>query len=369
MTRSFTPRRLVGPVLLLALGVFLACAPYLPLKTFGILPDALNSPGSLQLLAIMFTVAALAASFDILVGHTGLFSFGHALFFAIGAYGFAMTLTLTDLGFGPAVLAGLGATVLGAVVVNAVALRASLIAFSMVTLACAQLASIIVNRNYFRTGGEEGITLPYQKMPAVFVGIVNTKYTYWTALALLAVVVAVTVWVTSTRLGRVWHAIRENELRVSVMGLSVYWYKFASAVFASTLAGLCGIVYAIVLGTADPSVTGLFYSLGLIVMVILGGKGTVWGAVVGGLLYTLLEQRLPVVAQSDAIASLPAALRIPLSEPQLLLGAVFVVFIFVLPGGLADAARRLARRRRDDRPQRPGATRPAPDPAPAAPAG
>jgi branched-chain amino acid transport system permease protein len=347
-------RKLVAGVLIGIVLVLAILAPYLTTTTGGILPNELNSPGSLQVLAVIFTVAALATSFDLLVGYTGLFSFGHALFFAIGSYAFAMTLTLTHAGFATSVVVGVLVTIVGAVIVNAVALRASLIAFSMVTLAFAQLASIIVNRNYFSTGGEEGITLPYQRMPDIFVGIVNTRYTYWVALGLLVFVIAVVSWVTRTRTGRVWQAIRENELRVSVMGLNVYLYKLTAAVIGSTLAGIAGIVYAIVLGTADPSVTGLFYSLGLIVMVILGGRGRVWGAVLGGILYALMQQRLPALAGSDAISGLPKVLRIPLSDPELLLGVVFIVFIFVLPGGLADLVSRLFHRGlKDDKPDPP----------------
>jgi branched-chain amino acid transport system permease protein len=151
---------------------------------------------------------------------------------------------------------------------------------------------------------------------------------------------------TLTRLGRVWQAIRENELRVAVMGYNVYLYKLSVAAISGILAGICGIVYAIVLGGADPTVTGLFYSLGLIVMVTLGGKGRIWGALIGGVLYTYLQQRLPVLAGSDSVQSLPKALRIPLSEPQLLLGVVFLLFIFFLPGGLAQLITRMFGKRR-----------------------
>ncbi|MFR9804075.1 branched-chain amino acid ABC transporter permease [Pseudonocardia sp. RS010] len=343
--RSLDLRHRIAAVVLAVLLVLAACVPLMRgVPTGGALPGTLSSPGSLQVLAVALCVAALATTYDLLLGYTGLFSLGHALFFATGSYGFAMTLALTDAGFGVSVLVGLGVTLVMAVLVNAVALRTTAIAYSMVTLAIAQLASIVVGRNYWGTGGEEGITLPFEKLPSGFHGVVNTRNVYWTALALFVVVVTVVALLTRTRVGRLWQAIRENELRVSVMGVDVYLHKLGVAVISSLLAGACGIVYCIVLGTAEPSVTTLFFSLGLVVMVILGGKGRVWGAALGGVLYVLLEQRLPSLASSESVQGLPAWLRIPLSEPELLLGVVFVLFIFFVPGGLASLIVRLFER-------------------------
>jgi branched-chain amino acid transport system permease protein len=342
----WSTRRIVGTLAVLALAVLLLLAPQLSISTGGVLPDVVNHPGTMQMLAIILIIGALAVSYDLMMGYTGLFSFGHALFFALGSYSFAMVLALTDAGFWTAVLVALGVSVVSSVLVNAVALRASLIAFSMVTLAMSQLFATITGRNYFGTGGDEGVSIPPAKMPESFAGIFNTSNLYLMAVWLLIVVFAVAKLLTLTRLGRVWQAIRENELRVAVMGYNVYLYKLSVAAISGTLAGICGIVYAIVLGGADPTVTGLFYSLGLIVMVTLGGKGRIWGALIGGVLYTYLQQRLPVLAGSDSVQSLPKALRIPLSEPQLLLGVVFLLFIFFLPGGLAQLITRMFGKRR-----------------------
>ena len=334
-----TRRRLVGPIVAIVIAALLFIVPFLNVPTFGILPNNLNRPGSLQVLAVVLTICALAVTFDIVFGYTGLLSFGHAMFFTLGGYGFAMTLKLTDLGFGVAVLVGILASIVGAVFVNAIALRATGVAFSMVTLAVAQLINIMISRNYFGSGGEEGLTLPFQAMPTFFIGIRNTQNLYWLALALLIIVVALALWVTSTRLGHSWKAVRENELRMKVMGVNTYLTKLSATVIASVLAGACGIVYVIVLGTAEPKISGLLFSLSLIVMVVLGGRGRIWGAVLGAALYTLLEQRLPTVAALPAIADLPAVFRIPLSEPQLLLGIAFIIFIYALPGGITGGIR------------------------------
>lgn len=338
-------RRLVGPIVAIVIAAVLFVAPFLSVPTFGILPGELNRPGSLQVLAVVLAMCALAVTFDIVFGYTGLLSFGHAMFFTIGGYGFAMTLKLTDLGFGVAVLIGLLASIVSAFVVNAIALRATGVAFSMVTLAVAQLINIMISRNYLGSGGEEGLTLPFQEMPKAFIGVRNTQNVYWLALALLVVVVAIALWVTSTRLGHSWKAVRENELRMKVMGVNTYLTKLSATVIASVLAGACGIVYVIVLGTAEPRISSLLFSLSLIVMVVLGGRGRIWGAVIGAGIYTLLEQRLPTVAALPAISDLPTVLRIPLSEPQLLLGIAFIIFIYALPGGITGGIRSALQKR------------------------
>lgn len=330
------PRRATSVVVAGVVALVLLAAPFSTLPAAGLLGgDLINSPSSLQTLALCLTIGALAMSYDVIMGYTGLFSFGHALFFAIGSYAFAMLLTLSDIGFAASVVCALLITVVASVALNAVALRATAIPFSMVTLALAQLASTIIGRNYLSTGGENGIPLPGDLMPSLLVGVFNAQYLYWLAVVLFIVVFAIARYVTSTRMGKVWQAIRENELRVSVMGLNTYVYKLAATVVGSTLAGLCGIVYAIVIGTADPTVTTLFYSLGLVLMVVIGGKGRVWGAALGGILYTLLQVRLPEIAASEGVEDLPAFLRITLESPQILIGLIFIFFIFVIPGGLA----------------------------------
>ena len=167
---------------------------------------------------------------------------------------------------------------------------------------------------------------------------------YWTAFVLLVLIYAFTKWIMKTQTGRIWQATRENALRVEVLGFNVYVYRLLAAGVASTLASVCGVAYAIVMGGADPSITVILFSLSLILMVVLGGRGLIWGAVIGGVLYSYLDLRMPALSGSQAIADLPAAARIPLEQPQFILGALFVVVIIFLPGGIADGLRRLGDR-------------------------
>jgi branched-chain amino acid transport system permease protein len=136
-------------------------------------------------------------------------------------------------------------------------------------------------------------------------------------------------------------AVRENALRVQVFGVRPYVVRLIAFVAAGALATLVGMAYLLAQGGANPQVTTPSFTLSLLVMVVLGGAGARWGALLGGILYTLLDQRLAVLASSSRITSLPALLRVPLSQPLFLLGALFVLVVLFLPGGLAGAISRL----------------------------
>ncbi len=326
-------RRLALPVVLLAI---LALAPTIPVTIPVVFSGPLNSPGVLNLLALMLVFGALALTYDLLFGFTGLLSFGHALYFALGVYATTIAVTRYGMTLLPAIAATIVVGLLVATVLGAICLRVGGIAFAMVTLAFAQAGAIFVLRDPLRiTGGEEGTALAYQQLPGIFVGVFNTKYVYWLALAFAALVYLISHWVVRSRAGRVWQAIRENEQRVEVLGMRPYAFKLLSFVIASFLALLGGIVYALLLGGATPGVTSATFTLTLLVMVVLGGTGSLWGAVVGGALYTYLNQRLVPLASSAFIDDLPAVLSEPLSEPLFILGTLFVLLVLFFPGGIA----------------------------------
>jgi branched-chain amino acid transport system permease protein len=341
-----------APVIVL---VLLALLPYSTLRLPGLFDGVLNSPGTLQLLALCLIFGGVALSYDLLFGFTGLLSFGHALYFAAGTYVANVVLTKVGLGLGTAIAVTTGVGILLPLVVGAVALRVSGIAFSMVTLALAQVGSIVVLHNPGDlTGGEEGLALDRSHVPAGFVGVLNTVHLYWLALAYLVLVYAVVTWVTRSRAGRVWEAIRENERRVEVLGLRPYPFKLLVFVLAGLLAALGGLAHLLLLGGSTPTTTTADFTLGLLVMVVLGGAGSRWGAVLGGVLYTYLDSRLTDLASSSAVQGLPAWLRVPLSEPLFLLGALFIVVVFFIPGGIAGLAARLRQRRTGARPTEDG---------------
>jgi branched-chain amino acid transport system permease protein len=331
------------PLVFVPLAVlgFLAAIPYISIGTQGVFSSPLNSPGTLQVLALCLVFGGVALSYDVLFGFTGLLSFGHALYFAVGVYFTAIATTKWDWSLWQSLvfIAALG-LVLPAVL-GAVSLRVGGIAFAMVTLAFAQAGSILVEKNPRGwSGGQEGVTVDYEKLPAAFIGVFNTKNLYWLALGYVVVVFLIVNWVVDSSPGRVFQAIRENEQRVEVIGLHPFRFKLLAFVLGSFLATAGGVVYAFLIQSAGPAVISASFTLTLLLMVVIGGAGTRWGAILGGILYTFLDQRLPDWAGSRAIQDLPSVLQTPLSQPLFVLGTLFILLVFFLPGGLAGLGAR-----------------------------
>ena len=335
-SRRESRRPVVGRVVGIVLLVVAALLPFLHRLVPGVFDGPLDSPGVLHLVALMLVFGALAITYDLLFGYTGLLSFGHALYFALGVYGTVVVLTKFSLGLGGTLLVVALAGIVVPLVIGLICLRVNGIAFAMVTLAFAQAGTIFVTRDPLRvTGGELGKALPFDHVPAALTGVLNTRNVYWVALALLVVVYAVSRVATASPTGRVWQGIRENERRVEVLGLNPTWYKLAVFVLASFLATVCGVVYVLVVGGASPTVTTATFTLTLLVMVVLGGAGRLWGAMLGGMLYTYLDNRLAQLATSGTVQDLPPWVRVPLSEPLFVLGLLFVIVVLYLPGGVA----------------------------------
>jgi branched-chain amino acid transport system permease protein len=334
-------RRSLSAVVALGVLAFAICVPFISAGTHGIFSGPLNEPGTLQLLALCLVFGGVAVTYDLLFGFTGLLSFGHALYFAAGVYVVAIATTKWGWSFPQALLAAAVAGLVLPLVLGAISLRVGGIAFAMVTLAFAQAGAILVAKNPHRwTGAEEGVITDYTKLPGAFIGVLNTKNLYWLALGYAVVVFAVFSWSIASSPGRVWQAIRENELRVQVLGLRPYTYKLGAFVLSAFLATAGGVVYVLVIGSATPEVTSANFTLTLLVMVVLGGSGTRWGALIGGIVYTFADQRLPALAGSETVQSLPGFLRTPLSEPVFVLGVIFILIVFFLPGGIAGIASR-----------------------------
>jgi len=336
-------RSVVVPAVLLA--VF-AVLPLLSVDLPRLLPGPLDSPGTLQLLALCLTFAGVALSYDLLFGTTGLLSFGHALYFALGVYIPAIALTKWEWSLPASLLLLAVVAIVVPLALGAVSLRVGGIAFAMVTLAFAQAGNVIVQTNPDGlTGGDEGFGLNYEALPSFLVGVFNTKYLYWLALGYAAAVFLIARAAIGSSTGHVWHAIRDNERRVEVIGLRPYPYKLIVFVLASFLAAWGGFLWLLLVGVT-PEVTSATLTLTLLVMVVLGGAGARFGAMIGGFFYTLLDYRLRNLAGEERIQDLPDVLRIPLSEPLFLLGALFVAVVYFVPGGLASLPARLRALRR-----------------------
>ena len=337
-----------------ALVVFTALLPLLNISVPGVFPGPTYTPGTLQLLAYAMLISALALSYRMIFGVAGMLSFGHALFFTAGAYGLAIALDAlapaslpSSVIFISAILITVMFAFVVTTVVGALALRVGGISFAMVALAFAQAGSVMIRRNPGRTtGGDEGLALDITHVPEALVGVVNTRNLFWVALAILVLVYLGALWVENSRVGHVAAAGRENELRVRVLGIRPYLVKLLVFTAAGLPAAGAGMGYVLLQSTASPRIATADFTLTLLVIVVLGGVGRRWGAIVGGMVYTLLDQRLTALAGSKAVGALPDVLRVPLSQPLFILGTLFILVVMFFPGGIAGIPERFSRRQR-----------------------
>ena len=299
----------------------------------------------LQLLAKIMVFAVFAMSLDLLVGFTGLVSLGHAAFFGLGAYTLMLLspeYAAASLWFSLPIAIAVAAT--AACVIGALVLRTSGVYFIMVTLAFAQMLY------YFTTaskalGGSDGAYI-YVKPDATILGwrpfdLGNRVHFYYLALALMVATYALLRTVLGSLFGHVILGVRANEPRMRALGYPVFRYKLAVFVLAGALAGLAGYLEAAQYGYVNPAFFGWQESGSLLMMVILGGIGTLFGPILGAFVLTLLQDFL-----SDE------AIFHGFHKHWLLPMGVFIVLaVLLLPrgiGGLALSVGRSAREIADD---------------------
>lgn len=320
------------------LGVLLVVLAIAPM----ISSNPLGKPGLQQTMAVAFIWGALALTYDLLFGFTGLLSFGHALYFATGIYVSCILINYEVVPWWLAALIAIVVSAILAALVGAASLRTSGITFAMVTLAFGEAGHVIVNRNFFNlTGGENGIALNAEFVPQFWIGVVNTKYIYWTALAALILTYLIIWWVTESSAGRVFAALRDNEQRVQVLGLNTQHFKLLSFVISAALAAMLGFVMLIAAGSAAPRFADASVTIALLLMVVIGGAVTRWGAVLGGIFYSFASTRMQDLTQQESFKSIPKWIGGPIAEPALLLGLIFILIVMFSPGGLSGAYYRL----------------------------
>lgn len=289
-----------------------------------------GSPFQLELAAKIMILAIFAMSLDLLVGYTGLVSFGHAAFFGIGAYALALLAPRYE----PASLwvtlpAALLAAGVAALAVGALVVRVKGIYFIMVTLAFAQMFHFVVHDTDFGRGSD-GVTINFRPV-ATLAGrtpfdLADPVHAYYFVLAALVGSFAVLGLVLRSPLGAALKGIRANAHRMRSLGFPVYRYQLASFVLAGVLAGLAGYLSALQHGFVSPELLSWHQSGNVLLMLILGGMGTLHGAAIGAGAFVLLQELFQLLTV----------------RWQLAFGLSIVLLVLVAPGGLAAAARRLA---------------------------
>ena len=272
----------------------------------------------------------LAMSSDLLIGYTGMISFGHSAFFGLGMYGAAAALIL----FSPpnlwlAIVFGLIGSAIVALFVAYFSTRLRDIYFAITTLIFSQIFYVIIFTWTAVTGGENGLifTRPHFSIPF----LVDLRFTsstmHWFVLAVVTGSYLILRRVTQSPFGMVLQSIRENEARTRAIGYPVKRYKIASVMLSGLFAGLAGVLYAIQNEFAAPDFVFFITSGDTVIFNVLGGIGTLVGPIVGAGFFQLLRELMARIFGD----------QFPYLVP---LGFIFIAMIIFLPQGLLGFARR-----------------------------
>jgi branched-chain amino acid transport system permease protein len=282
--------------------------------------------------------AIAATSLNLVLGYGGMVSFGHAAFIGTGAYiasiCIAEGVTSAWIGWPAAILA----SALVAWAVGAVSLRTRGVYFIMITLAFAQMMFYLVN-SMKAYGGDEGLTLPRRAAVGLGIDLGNEVAFYYVVLAVLGAMLYSLHRLAHARFGRVITAIRENEVRAEAIGIPVYRYKLACFVIAGAAGGLAGALLASHGKYVNPNVLHWIQSGTLMIMIILGGVGNLWGGALGaavllGLEHVIADYPIPWLVQVAPNYQQHANLGV---------GLVLLLIVLFAPQGIAGL---LSRRRR-----------------------
>lgn len=346
ISRARVGRFVVYGVVLL-IGLALLFAPFL-------FPDVRASEAAARICVFI----VLVASYDLLIGYTGIVSFAHTMFFGLGAYGAAIALDTMGNGW-TSILVGGSAGVLAALVlavlIGLLSLRVKAIFFAMVTLAAASVMMVLASQLSQYTGGEDGIIYRAPKLlsPATKlftdadgdvmrlfgVRLDGKVAAYYFVFLSCLVLFLVMTRIVASPLGTVLQAIRENEMRAEAIGYRVVAYRTAIFCIAAVIAALAGVVRAVWLKYVGPDVALSFaIMIDILLMVVIGGMGTLVGAVIGVALMSLAQFYLKDLMAIAADATSGVPLLPHLLDPDrwlLWLGIIFILLVYFFPAGIA----------------------------------
>ncbi|MGL4575755.1 MAG: branched-chain amino acid ABC transporter permease [Burkholderiaceae bacterium] len=279
--------------------------------------------------------AIFALSLELLVGRTGLVCFGHAAFFGIAAYCAALLSSQTEaVSIWWLLPAALAITALYALVMGALSLRTKGVYFIMVTLAFAQMAYYVFHDTKIG-GGTDGIYMYFKPTltlgSAVLLDLEKPLTFYFFVFALLIAVFGLLALVGRSRFGHALAGIKSNEQRMRAAGFATYFYKLAAFVLSATLAGVAGFLWAVKDGFVNPEMLSWHLSGSVLIMIILGGLGSLRGAILGAAAYVLLRE----LFQSQALFGELA------KSWQLFMGAAIIACVALMPNGLVGLGSQL----------------------------
>ena len=339
------PRSRLVAALLAAVVILLALAPFL-------FPGA----KALSVAAKILVFILLVASYDLLLGYTGIVSFAHTMFYGIGAYGVAIACTRLGPTW-PAIVVGvlcaLALSGLLALVIGLFSLRVRAIFFAMITLAVASAFQTMASQLSDLTGGEDGLTfkLPdvlspsfsFADEPFLGASLDGRFVTYYLVFFAVLALFLMLLRIVNSPFGRVLQAIRENDFRAEAIGYRSVVFRTMSNVLAALFATLAGALLALWLRYTGPDTTLSFeIMLDILLIVVIGGMGTLYGAVIGSVLFVLAQNYLQDLLQLGASALEGVPLLGALVTPDrwlLWLGVLFVLSVYHFPTGIVGRLR------------------------------
>ena len=339
------PRSRILAALLIACFVGLLCAPFI-------------FPGTqaLNVAAKILVFMLLVASYDLLLGYTGIVSFAHTMFVGIGAYGIAIASTRLGPDWGSLAIGFIAALALSAVLALAMglaSLRVKAIFFAMITLAVASAFMTLCSQLSDFTGGEDGLNfqLPealrpsteFMEEPVLGVMLDGRLLTYYGLFVAVAALIALLLRIVNSPFGRVLQAIRENDFRAEAIGYRTVVFRTLSNVLSALFATLAGALLALWLRYNGPDTSLSFeIMLDILLIVVIGGMGTIYGAVVGGTLFLLAQSYLQDLMKlgASAVEGVPVLSQFISPDRWLLwLGILFVLSVYHFPSGVVGRMR------------------------------
>jgi branched-chain amino acid transport system permease protein len=289
----------------------------------------------IQLLTYGLIAAIAALGFNILLGYTGLLSFGHSAFFGIGAYAVAFMLrNLAVHSMELYILIGVPIVAIATALFGYICVRHTRIFFGILTLALSQVLYSLALKLFWITGGTDGLRVARPTLlaglisfsgPGAFQRFLTTYYYY--VLVVFSICVVMMWVIVHSPFGKALQAIRDNETRAAFLGIRIYRFRWLAFLISGTFTGLAGILWAPLNGLATPDVLYWTFSGEIVFTALLGGFRNFTGPIVGGIVYTYLK--------TYAVATT--------EYWQALLGAVLVLLIIVLPTGIVGALSQIAR--------------------------
>ncbi|MBV1865930.1 MAG: branched-chain amino acid ABC transporter permease [Rhodobacteraceae bacterium] len=271
-------------------------------------------------LARIMVLAIYAIGYNVAFGYTGLLSLGHAMFFAAGMYGMALTVRHLGWSPAPALIAGILSGFVLSVIVGLLALRTSGVAFMIVTLMFAQSVFLIILYFTEYTRGDEGFVIQQAQRVMGGIDLSEAHNRYLAALLGFGVCLMLTWFLVGHPFGKTLIAIRENEERARMLGYNVYLHKLGAVVISGTISATAGALYGLLFGYAGATFATVQYSIFPLLWVLLGGAGTLLGPFVGTLFMFYLIDFTSEITTAYMLVAGVALVLLTLFAPQGFMG-------------------------------------------------